>query len=239
MKYQIDRIEIDLPDGHTLPQYQQQYRLYDRFLPHLAKYLSGDVIDIGANVGATMAAMACANPQLEFLCVESSPATYVALQQNKKIVEEKLSVKVRIARAEIGSQKTTMDALIAEFDYKPDLIKVDVDGFDYDVLNSFNFEQKPMLFFEADYRSPDALMSYVKCVEKLVEKNYQYFYLFDNFGEFVCKFDIQKIEVLVELFSYIWRMKTGHSHTTIYYFDILAVTEKDLDRAEQAVQSYL
>ena len=239
MKYKIDRLEIDLPSGHTLPQYQKEYRLYDRFLPHLAKYLSGDVIDIGANVGATMAAMACANSKLEFLCVESSPATYVALQQNKKIVEEELSVKVKSVRAEIGVGKTTMDALIAEFDYKPDLIKVDVDGVDYDVLNSFNFEQTPMLFFEADYRNIDQLKYYVDLVNHLVSKDYQFFYLFDNFGEFVCKFNIQMVDVITELFSYIWRMKTGHSHTTIYYFDILAVTDKDFDRAEQAIRDYL
>ena len=150
MKYQLGSLLIEMTDGHTLPYYQQQHKLYDRFLPHLAKSLTGDVIDVGANVGATMVAMAQANPKLNFFCAEPQANTYVALQQNKKLVEGKFKTKVQIMKNMIGTVGVPLQTVIDEFGYKPDFIKVDVDGMDYDVLNSYKFEQQPMLYFEAD-----------------------------------------------------------------------------------------
>lgn len=61
-----------------LPKYKQAYPNYNRFLPHLAKHLkdSDFVVDIGANVGDTLAAMYRANDSLRFICTELNDVFY-------------------------------------------------------------------------------------------------------------------------------------------------------------------
>jgi hypothetical protein len=239
MKYQLGSLLIEMTDRHTLPYYQQQHKLYDRFLPHLAKSLTGDVIDVGANVGATMAAMAQANPKLDFFCAEPQEQFFAALQQNKKLVEDKLQTKVRIMKNTIGTVGVLLNAVIQEFDYKPDLIKVDVDGMDYDVLNSYKFDQQPMLYFEADYQTETQLELFKKLIYDLVQKSYSEFYLFDNFGELVTVVFADDIDYIDSLFNYVWNLKQRRSTMTIYYFDILAVTPKDALRASRSVNDYV
>jgi hypothetical protein len=239
MKYQINNLTIEMTDGHTLPYYQQQHKLYDRFLPHLAKSLKGDVIDVGANVGATMAAMAQANPKLNFFCAEPQADVYDALQQNAKLVEKKLKTKVRIMKNTIGTVGVPLQAVIEEFGYKPDLIKVDVDGMDYDVLNSYKFEQQPMIYFEADYQTETQLELFKKLIYDLTIKGYSKFFLFDNFGAFMGGVEHDQTDHIDNLFDYIWTLKQRRSTMTIYYLDILAVTPKDALRASRSINDYL
>jgi hypothetical protein len=239
MKYQLGSLLIEMTDRHTLPYYQQQHKLYDRFLPHLARSLTGDVIDVGANVGALMAAMAQANPQLEFFCAEPQEQFFAALQQNKKIVEDKLQTKIRLMKNTIGTVGVSLNAVIEEFDYKPDLIKVDVDGMDYDVLNSYKFEQQPMLYFEADYQTETQLELFKKLIYDLTQKGYSKFFLFDNFGAFMGAVEHDQTHHIDYLFDYIWTLKQRRSTMTIYYMDILAVTLKDELRASRSINEYL
>jgi hypothetical protein len=239
MKYQLGSLLIEMTDRHTLPYYQQQHKLYDRFLPHLAKSLTGDVIDVGANVGATMAAMAQSNPQLEFFCAEPQEHYFAALQQNKKLVEEKLQTKVRLMKNTIGTVGVSLNAIVEEFDYKPDLIKIDVDGMDYDVINSYKFEQQPMMYFEADYQNETQLELYKKLIYDLTMQGYSKFFLFDNFGAFLGAVEHDQTGHIDYLFDYIWTLKQKRSTMTIYYLDILAVTPKDALRASRSVNDYL
>lgn len=66
--YKVKNFDLQIPIDHRLPLYQSQFANYDRFLPHLAKQLDSNdlVIDIGANVGDTVAAMLLENPNLRF-----------------------------------------------------------------------------------------------------------------------------------------------------------------------------
>jgi hypothetical protein len=239
MKYKIGDLQIEMTDRHTLPYYQQQHKLYDRFLPHLAKSLTGDIIDVGANVGALMAAMAQANPQLGFFCAEPQEHFFAALQQNKKLVEEELQTKVRLMKNTIGTVGVSLNAVIEEFDYKPDLIKVDVDGMDYDVLNSYKFEQQPMIYFEADYQNETQLELYKKLIYDLTMKGYSKFFLFDNFGAYMGAVEQDQTDHIDYLFDYIWTLKQKRSTMTIYYMDILAVTPKDDLRASRSIGEYI
>ena len=65
-EYRFADFSIVLPADHALPIYQKAHRLYDRFLPHLSKYIeSGStVIDVGANCGDTVAAMFAARSKI-------------------------------------------------------------------------------------------------------------------------------------------------------------------------------
>ena len=59
IKYQYRDFSIELPAEHLFPSFQEKHKLYDRFLPHLCKYLApgSTILDVGANCGYSLAAM--------------------------------------------------------------------------------------------------------------------------------------------------------------------------------------
>lgn len=65
-QYAIGKHVISIPGDHNLPAFQGAHRLYDRFLPVLCSKLptSGIIVDVGANIGDTVAAVmqVCSNP---------------------------------------------------------------------------------------------------------------------------------------------------------------------------------
>ena len=63
-----------MPAEHALSRYKKFHKNYDRFLPHLVKYFKSTkytVVDIGANVGDTLASMIEINSKLNFICIEA------------------------------------------------------------------------------------------------------------------------------------------------------------------------
>jgi FkbM family methyltransferase len=75
-EYIVGKFEITLPAGHKLDMYQSSYKNYDRKLPIIAgliesKYGNMTIIDIGANIGDTAAALrgVCEAP---IVCVEGN-----------------------------------------------------------------------------------------------------------------------------------------------------------------------
>ncbi len=77
--YNIDGFILDLGEGHTLPVYQNDHPMYDKFVPYLgviandcsARYL----LDIGANVGDTTAAL-IRHTSANVVCVEPTKKFY-------------------------------------------------------------------------------------------------------------------------------------------------------------------
>ena len=88
-EYRMDvpngKYEIEIPPNYGLPNIQKNNKLYDRFLPILAKYLSSEklIIDIGANIGDTTIARLqnCDNP---IICIEPSNIFFPYLERNIK-----------------------------------------------------------------------------------------------------------------------------------------------------------
>jgi len=178
-QYRYKNFTITLPADHMLPAYQESCPKYDRFLPHIAKHIKsqGTVIDIEANVGDTLASMVEQNPLLDYICVEADESFYKLLESNiKKIKRVEKELKVQTFQNLIGDlisnvtlegkggtkhaventngeiKSIPLDRLIDGTPHsKVCLLKTDVDGFDYDVLNSSITTIKkysPILFFE-------------------------------------------------------------------------------------------
>ncbi len=82
--HEVGGVLLELPAEHLLPAYQAAHPLYDRFLPHLTALLaSGDaVLDIGANVGDSLAAMLAGQGALQVLAVEPDEAFFACLGRN-------------------------------------------------------------------------------------------------------------------------------------------------------------
>ena len=89
-RYQINNYSIQIDFTHRLPDYQSSHPFYDRFLPHLVKYLPKNslVIDVGANVGDTLVGMVGNNDKLEYLCIEASKDFFSDLERNVKFLKK-------------------------------------------------------------------------------------------------------------------------------------------------------
>jgi FkbM family methyltransferase len=235
-----------------LPAHQNSYKQYDRFLPHLAKYLEDGsvVIDVGANVGDTVAAMVVANDKLRYVCVEADDDFFDYLVGNTKRLSQDnpdaridsykclvgLSVKgvklhgtggTKHAKRSDDAEALTskpLDELISEIDCGPiGLIKSDVDGYDYDVIDSAEKSisgSNCLLYFECQYENEDQFKGYKRCFNRIGALGYDRFALFDNFGGLVAG-SVAK-DMVFDLMNYVRRQNNGASVRTIHYFDVLA-----------------
>lgn len=259
--------EIALPAEHLLPRYMSKHARYDRFLPHLARFLQdGDlIVDVGANCGDTYAAMCAARPGAEFLCLEPDPGFFRFLAANA----------TRVARAhaappptllphmvgEAGARKSlsggggtrksledadgvstrSLDDILREAGRsRPRLIKSDVDGYDHDVLRSglrTISAERPLLFFECQCDHQGQLEAYREILVTLEGIGYASWTVFDNYGG-VLLCDADRGHV-EQLLAYVWSQRSEGASRTIWYLDVLAGVADDAPIARKAVRSHL
>jgi FkbM family methyltransferase len=259
---------IQLPPGHRLPEYQRANRLYDRFLPTLARHLEPDalVVDVGANCGDTVAAMFEANPALRFLCVEPDPEFFRFLEANvariraasgrASIATHRALIGVEVKSADLegiggtlhavargdggGLRSVTLDALLQGVTALPRLIKSDVDGFDYDVIHSAQdaLRRCHPLLF---FECQIDTTAQKEGFERLLAG------LADSGYSNWAAFDnfgnpllrTGDVQALRQLLDYIWRQTQKQSTRTIYYVDILACHRDDVALVDAALEAFL
>jgi len=159
----IGKYTIETTPNHPLPEYLRRFPLYDQFIPRLCRSLHGTVIDIGANIGDTMAAILGSNPELQVICVEPDDQFFAILQRNRGAIDHQNRVRTfkafvtrsggnytivknerhstghlqQVSKAEAAARSVTVGELLAEFAVtSPVLIKSDTDGFDAPILAS-------------------------------------------------------------------------------------------------------
>lgn len=103
------------------------------------------------------------------------------------------------------------------------LVKSDVDGYDYDVLQSAHSlltQEDLLLFFECQYNEDSQRREYIELLARLFELKFHHFAVFDNYGNYLL--ETGDVAVLTQLLDYVWSQNRGRSARTIYYFDLLA-----------------
>jgi FkbM family methyltransferase len=263
--YKYKKFSIELPANHLLPHFQKIHPRYDKFLPHLSKYFNKTetVVDIGANVGDTLASMAEQNSTLDYICIEADDFFFYLLEKN--IINIKNSIKnlnVQAIKAFVGknisnvkldkkdgsahaiSEKSgdiksqSLDEIISN-KKNVRLLKSDTDGFDYDALDSSMSiikKNKPIIFFECEYNFNYQKLGYIKTLEQLEIIGYCYWVVFDNFGEVMVK--TNNTNIITQLIDYIWRQNILKATRTVYYYDILAVQKNDLAFINKVLKEY-
>ena len=243
--------------------------MYDKFLPHLVSHLETEslVLDIGANVGDSLAAMYLANPKLNFICFEPEEVYYQYLIKVRSrllefgfpgnITTKMAFVGLNIAKANLTSKQGTAKATFEDIDSsqfssqsldailqgsplaKLRLIKSDVDGFDYDVIFSANN-------IIGEYKP----MIFFECMVENLEQKDNFLsvfrYLIDKKYTDFFIFDnygqyilkVTSTQGIQEIIEYIWRQRSDIGTRTFWYFDVLAVVESDRDFASQIVADY-
>lgn len=257
---------IFLPAEHKLPEYQQRHVKYDQFLPHLAKYMEdlSTVIDVGANCGDTLAGMCQENDRLKYICIEPDDTFFEYLNINICLIKDALkgldvtAVKSLVGQsisnvslkgvggtrhAVVGAGNTKSDSLDSILDdlspTQVKLLKTDVDGFDWDVIDSSRHllsSSQPMVFFECQFEDEYQKAKFKETISWLKENGYEDWTVFDNFGEVMAR--TQNIEIIFQLMEYVWRQNQKVATRTIYYYDILAASSQDSQLIDAALKEY-
>ncbi len=216
------------------------------------------IVDVGANCGDTLSGMISENKDLNFICIEADKkfmeyltknTNNIKINSNKKIIlcnsfigseikeaylegnggtksakingiktDQKLST---IKLDELLSQKILNNGLIS-------LLKIDVDGYDYDVINSSKKtikKYKPLIFFECDCDSQQQRENYIKTIKNLSKQGYAYWAVFDNFGSFI--FQTSNLSMVFEILNYIWLQDLKKNTRTFNYVDIFCADSEN------------
>lgn len=256
-EYAIGGHVIQIPADHNLPAFQGVHRLYDRFLPVLCSKLApaGVIVDVGANVGDTVAAImhACSNP---IIAIEGHEAYFNLLTANLERIDPERRVTPVQALVGTGLQSGTLvatrgtatlavggstrlrklDDILAGSIDKIALLKVDTDGFDADVISSgirMIKESQPILFWEG---GTSGAIAFESMYEKIAGVGYDMLWIFYNFGNLILS--ECSIKELKDFDRYIASMYRHRCTTAIYYVDVLASTSKTICQAREAIVRY-
>lgn len=269
--YAVGKYKLVLKDNHMLEKYQAQYPLYDRFLPYFCSFFDGLIVDIGANIGDTSIAIFSQNdkcfvvgvePDADFYkeCVESivmnnltnrflGVQKFISTRKGAFVIEKDKTSSTGSINESSGEEQNNTIAfedllrLIPEkLCEKFDILKIDTDGYDWDVINTFSDLGKAhkylpkFVFFEMQtFLNNDSAKTlqrdemnnkYLEALSELKDLGYTHFSLFDNFGTYVKT--TESIEEIKTLNDYLIRSQVLNRYSTIFYFDVLAYNEGEL-----------
>lgn len=270
--YNIDGVCIDLGEGHNLPAIQKAYKMYDKIFPYIGEmtmHKKGKVIvDIGANVGDTLAAM-WKHTDDHFIEIEPVKEFFNLLVKNvdklgitERVcaerafitdnIEESYQVKLSKGgtahkeRIDIDAMEfipsQSIDGLIKEkgIAYEEvDFLKIDTDGFDADCILAAKELLKrgsALLYWENYVETVAQYQKYKEAYALLNKENYTSFFIFDNWGNFLCKGDTN---ALVSVMDYVRRTYSGCIGNTFTYFDVLACKPEDTKLCENMIKRYV
>lgn len=146
------------------------------------------------------------------------------------------------AKSSILSSKT-LDAITISSGFSLDnvsLIKVDTDGYDYDVIISAEqviTQSHPLLFFECQFIDETQKSNFESLFFYLQSIGYIRWAVFDNFGALMMR--ASSITEIFQLMDYIWLQNCGKSARTVYYLDIFASTQATEAKMDNILNTYI
>lgn len=224
------------------------------------KYPGFTVIDIGANVGDTIAVIKSAI-ELPVIAVEGDDTSYSFLERNtiqflditliKEFLGEQrqtLSVSMEkggwnntLVPTENGGQQLTLKTLDEVLEERQlmsrrlKLLKIDCEGFDTIIIRGSGellLKHKPVIFFEYNRTNMDAIKEDGLGTLLALEKfGYHSVIFFDNRGRYLLTTAISQKELIRELHQY-----ADENNSEIAYYDICLFHDEDKDMAAQFVK---
>lgn len=248
---------------HPIEEYLTQFKYYSRNLPRLAKYLESKynnytIVDVGANIGDTIALFRSEGVDQFIHAVEGDPVYIELLSQNlplfnhvkvhktflgEETKQENIVIdhtrgtaNISTGNGEAISVVKLDDLVVRNSIEKIKLLKTDTDGFDFKILRgAFQTieRDKPVLFFEydADYlqqQNDDGL----KIFDDFQKLGYNRILYYDNFGKFLLSTEISNAFLLEQLYAYINRK----SDCAFPYYDVCLFHENDNDLADYCIK---
>lgn len=260
VKFQVAGKTLHMPFSHDLPISSTYYPCYNTNLTRIARYVKGKypdltVIDIGANIGDTVAYIR-QDTDAPVLCLEGNTTFFPFLKKNiegtKNVdaelvfvgsnnTEFKASLHTERGTSRINpgaeaedsvSTKTLSDIMQTHPQYAAaKLIKIDTDGFDLPILRGsleFLRAHRPVLFFEYDpaYFLPLGDDG-LSIFPELKAIGYETVLVYDNNGDFLVCTPLDASEVLEDIHRYF----TGRNSAR--YGDLCIFAKEDADLAAE------
>lgn len=201
-------VNLTAPPEHQLDHHRAMHPLYDRQLPRVARAVEqlapGELfIDIGANIGDTVALLRLAGCHNPILAVEPS-SRFAAFAKANTTNFPKVELRqvfvgpagTNLALNEQGGTASSVQGAVQNGTPVPTvalrslsaqrtaLVKTDTDGFDVAVLASgleFLKAEQPLIWAEAEVRTPNSVMEWMQLLEAL-SVTHRHVIAFDNFG---------------------------------------------------------
>lgn len=272
--FEINGYKLNLGKNHTLPGFMKCHPLYDRIFEYLAKLKTNErvtkgwIIDIGANVGDSLAYM-LNNTDSSFLCIEPTEEFYELLCQNIQEMRESDRARIITRQCYItdnnkekfisnitggtackqkiteGFEKVesfTLEQVLEQENICPQdiqLIKIDTDGYDADCLLSCG----DMLKNSMAYLYWENQFVNEEQYKKLLEA-YNYLELigyntFYFFDNFGNFLCSGNLQTLRQVNNYLKRMIENRSTVTFFYFDVLACKGEGKLVVDKVINEYM
>ena len=231
--------------------YHNKY--YSRNLPRIAKYMKSKypvfgIIDIGANIGDTVALIRSEGVDQHVYSVEGEPTYLGMLKQNLSLFKDVTLFETFLGDTTdklVGSTEVTdgtarfnkdaaaqievkkLDDLAKENNLQNiKLLKIDTDGYDFKILRgSFEFvkEQTPVIFFEYDavYLELQG-ESGTDVFDSLYSLGYETALFYDNYGKLLLSVNTNNTATITQLYNYM-RKKSG----AFPYYDVCVFHKSD------------
>lgn len=269
VRYFLDNSEIQIPLSHQLPLIRCTYPNYATNIGKVAKVVKAKypglcMLDIGANVGDTVAIVR-AFAFFPILCIDGDSRFFALLRSNTRAWEAIDIVKVLIGdsstafagsiraaggtahlcqddRSNESHEMKTISELLDIFPAyaSAKLIKLDTDGFDTRILKSqyeLLGDLKPVLFFEYDpYFFEQMNDDGFLIFEGLRNVGYEIALVFENTGEFVMLVELRNEKLLEDLHQY-YSHRYGTKYCDICVFHADDVELAWMIRSEELVCS--
>ncbi len=265
-KVKVGKFMIDMP-GNNVQISTYKYRPdANDLLGTLAtcvatKYPGLSAIDIGANVGDTIAVIKSAI-DIPVIGIEGDPVSFKFLQANTRqfnqvtVLQQFLGDKKQTLQVELeksgwnttliptankGQELSlkTLDQVLEENQLATQnikILKVDTEGFDTIIIRGATAliqKQSPVIFFEYNKTNMEAISEDGMSTLLSLEKyGYHSVIFFDNYGRYMLSTPINQHELIRQLHHY-----SDDNHSQVGYYDICLFHESDNDIAKKFIDS--
>ncbi len=225
-----------------------------------SKYSDLKVIDIGANVGDTVAVIKSL-VDVPIVAIEGDADTLIFLEKNVHLFNNVEIIKtfldevrktISVSISKIGWNTTlvptdenakpnvpveTLDNILAERSDRScfKFIKIDTEGFDCRILRGSQevlSDVKPVVHFEYNREAMNSINeSGVRTFNSMRELGYRKIVIWDNQGRFLLASDLGQQEILSDLDAYV----SNGSKSAIAYWDVCIFHSEDDDIASKAI----
>jgi FkbM family methyltransferase len=247
--------EIEAPESHLLIELQKSQPYRDLCLGIsakciVAKYPSGTIVDIGANIGDTAAIISTHASPNKLILIEGSDYFFDILVRNvsqlpgnivcKKVLVSDVSEATSGAfihwggtayfHEEAKEAHVPAERLVDLVDENTRLIKSDADGYDFRILiDSLDWlaQVHPAIMFENQIRNGQDLDAANELCTRFVGMGYVYFIVWDDPGFHLVS--TSSLEILADLNRYLFKVWQNDGHKSIYNYDILCLHRDDGD----------
>jgi FkbM family methyltransferase len=258
---QVGDFSLTAVGDHPVQDNLNGFKYYSRNLPRLAKYIEAkypafSIIDIGANIGDTVALLRSAKVNQPIYAVEGEPTYFTLLHKNVQQFKDvtiyesflgensgvaTVATEVNDGTARLNQESKRditiqrLDDLAIEKDFKDvKLLKIDTDGYDLKILRGgFNLIKaaRPVIFFEYDaVYLEEQEENGTDIFEQLHDKGYNKIIYYDNYGKLLLSTTTDNKPLIKQLYGYM-RKKEG----AFPYYDVCAFHKGDDALADECI----